>query len=162
MAFGTGLHPTTRGCLTLLQRIGPMPPRVLDVGSGSGVLALAALRLGAGKADCLDTDPVAVETTLANAAANALGDRLGARVGSLPAIPPADPYPLVLANLVAAVLVELAEPLAAHTVVEGRLVASGIIEERAEEVIGALQGAGFVLQQRLDEGEWVSLLMIRE
>jgi ribosomal protein L11 methyltransferase len=162
MAFGTGLHPTTRGCLTLLQRTGPMPLRVLDVGSGSGVLALAALRLGAGAADCLDTDPVAVETTLANAAANALGDRLGARVGSLPAIAPADPYPLVLANLVAAVLVELAELLASHTAVEGRLVTSGIIEERAEEVIGALQGAGFALQQRLDEGEWVSLLMVRE
>lgn len=161
MAFGTGLHPTTRGCLTLLQRIGPMPPRVLDVGSGSGVLALAALRLGADTADCLDTDPVAVETTLANAVANGLGDRLSARVGSLPPIPHADPYPLVLANLVAAVLVELAEGLAAHTDVEGRLVASGIIEGRAEEVIGALAGTGFALQQRFDDGEWASLLMTR-
>jgi ribosomal protein L11 methyltransferase len=161
MAFGTGLHPTTRGCLTLLQSIGPMPPRVLDVGSGSGVLALAALRLGAGTADCLDTDPVAVETTLANAVANGLDDRLSARVGSLPPIPHADPYLLVLANLVAAVLVELAEPLAAHTALEGRLVASGIIEGRGEEVIDALRGAGFALQERLDDGEWVSLLMTR-
>jgi ribosomal protein L11 methyltransferase len=161
MAFGTGLHPTTRGCLTLLQRTGPMPPRVLDVGSGSGILALAALRLGAGMAECMDTDPVAVETTLANAAANGFGDRLTARVGSLPVIPRADPYPLVLANLVASVLVELAEPLAARTAPDGRLVASGIIEGRGEEVIDTLQGAGFALQERLDDGEWVSLLMIR-
>lgn len=161
MAFGTGLHPTTRGCLTLLQRTGPMPPRVLDVGSGSGVLALAALRLGAGTADCLDTDPVAVETTLANAAANRLGDRLNARVGSLPAKPEADPYALVLANLVAAVLVKLAEPLAAHTAADGQLVASGVIEPRASEVIDAVTSAGFALEERLDDGEWVSLRMLR-
>ncbi|TMB55509.1 MAG: methyltransferase, partial [Chloroflexi bacterium] len=72
MAFGTGLHPSTRGCLTLLQRVSPMPSRILDVGSGSGILALAALRLGADRAVCLDTDPVAVEATRANAAANGL------------------------------------------------------------------------------------------
>jgi ribosomal protein L11 methyltransferase len=161
MAFGTGLHPTTRGCLTLLQRTGPMPPRVLDVGSGSGVLALAALRLGAGSADCLDTDPVAVETTLANAAANGLGERIAARAGSLPDAPEADPYPLVLANLVAAVLVDRAEALAAHAAAAGQLVASGIIEERASEVSGALQDAGFTLGERLDDGEWVSLRMVR-
>ena len=79
MAFGTGLHPTTRGCLTLLQEISPMPPVVLDVGSGSGILALAALRLGAERAVCYDTDPLAVEATLANAAANDLADRVTAQ-----------------------------------------------------------------------------------
>lgn len=161
MAFGTGLHPTTRGCLTLLQRSAPMPSRVLDVGTGSGILALAALRLGADHADCLDTDPAAVEATLANAAANSLSECVAARIGSLPTVPEGEPYPLVLANLVATVLVELAEPLAAHTVLGGRLVASGIIDGRAVEVIGALQSAGFVLDDRLDGGEWVSLLMTR-
>jgi ribosomal protein L11 methyltransferase len=161
MAFGTGLHPTTRGCLTLLQRTGPMPSRVLDVGSGSGILALAALRLGAGHADCLDTDAVAIETTLANAAANGLGDRITAQFGSLPPAPEGEPYPLVLANLVAAVLVELALPLAAHTAGGGQLVAGGIIEGRANEVMGALQAAGFALDERLDDDEWVSLGMVR-
>jgi ribosomal protein L11 methyltransferase len=161
MAFGTGLHPTTRACLTLLQRAGPMPPRVLDVGSGSGILALAALRLGAGFADCLDTDPVAVEATLANAAANGLGDRVAARVGSLPPAPEGGPYPLVLANLVAAVLVELAVPLAAHTAAGGQLVASGVIVERGSEVGGALHAAGFLVEERLDDGEWVSLRLGR-
>jgi ribosomal protein L11 methyltransferase len=61
MAFGTGLHPTTRGCLMLLQRLEPMPARVLDVGTGSGILGLAALRLGAEQVLALDTDPVAVD-----------------------------------------------------------------------------------------------------
>jgi ribosomal protein L11 methyltransferase len=161
MAFGTGLHPTTRGCLTLLQRIGPMPPRVLDVGSGSGILALAALRLGASHADCLDTDPVAVETSLANATSNGMSQRMTARIGSLPPEPTPDPYPLVLANLVAALLIELAAGLATHTAGGGTLIAGGIIEGRAAEVAAALDAAGFVLRERLDEGEWVSLRTTR-
>jgi ribosomal protein L11 methyltransferase len=156
MAFGTGLHPTTRGCLTLLQEISPMPPVVLDVGSGSGILALAALRLGAERAVCYDTDPLAVEATLANAAANGLADRVSANLGSLPPKPSGEPYRLVLANLVAAVLIDLAEALAAHTASGGMLLASGIIEGRADEVVTALTAAGFVLHNRLDDGEWTS------
>jgi ribosomal protein L11 methyltransferase len=161
MAFGTGLHPTTRGCLTLLQEISPMPPVVLDVGSGSGILALAALRLGAERAVCYDTDPLAVEATLTNAAANDLADRVTANLGSLPPRPVGAPYPLVLANLVAAVLIDLAEPLTAHTAPGGTLLASGIIDIRAEEVLNVLTAAGFVLHSRLDDGEWVSLRLRR-
>ena len=157
MAFGTGLHPTTRGCLTLLQEISPMPPLVLDVGSGSGILALAALRLGAERAVCYDTDPLAVEATLANAEANGLADRVTAHPGSLPAAPTGNPFQLVLANLVAAVLVDLAEALAAHSAPGGTLLASGIIESRADEVLASLTARGFLLDRRLDDGEWVSL-----
>ena len=157
MAFGTGLHPTTRGCLTLLQGVGPMPPAVLDVGSGSGILALAALRLGAERTVCYDTDPLAVAATRANAEANDLAERVTVHAGSLPATPAREAYPLVLANLVAAVLIELAAPLAAHTAPGGVLLASGIIEGRADEVLAALTGAGFALEGRLDDGEWVSL-----
>ncbi|MEP7040052.1 MAG: 50S ribosomal protein L11 methyltransferase [Chloroflexota bacterium] len=157
MAFGTGLHPTTRGCLTLLQSISPMPAVVLDVGSGSGILALAALRLGAERAVCYDTDPLAVEATVANSAANGLADRVTALAGSLPPTPPREPYQLVLANLVASVLIDLAAPLAAHTAPGGTLLASGVIEGRADEVVAALTDAGFALEGRLDDGEWVSL-----
>ena len=157
MAFGTGLHPTTRGCLTLLQSISPMPPVLLDVGSGSGILALAALRLGAEHAVCYDTDPLAVELTLANAAANDLAGRVTAQVGSLTAAPVGEAYPLVLANLVAAVLIDLAQPLAANTAPGGTLLASGIIDGRAEEVLADLTDVGFALEGRLDDGEWVSL-----
>jgi ribosomal protein L11 methyltransferase len=156
MAFGTGLHPTTRGCLTLLQQVAPMPSEVLDVGSGSGILAIAALRLGAGRAVCLDTDTLAVQASTENARRNGLGDRLEAREGSLAATAERR-YPLVLANLVAAVLVELAPRLAAHTDHDGVLLASGIIAPRAGEVLAALAVAGFGLEARLDDGEWVSL-----
>ena len=161
MAFGTGLHPTTRGCLALLQRIGPMPPRALDVGSGSGILALAALRLGVGHVDCLDTDAEAVRAALANAAANDLADRVTVTRGTLPASAADAPYPLVLANLVAALFVELAPRLAAHLAPNGTLVVSGIILERQGEVEDALRGAGLHVDERLRDGDWVSLRVTR-
>ena len=163
MAFGTGLHPTTRGCLELLQRMKPMPATVLDVGSGSGILGIAAIRLGAQHVVALDTDPVAVDATAANAAANGVGDRLETREGTVgrPPVNPAERFPLVLANLVAALLVELAEGLTAHVEEGGTLIASGIIAPRGDEVVTALQAAGSVVVERLEDGEWLSLRMRR-
>ena len=160
MAFGTGLHPTTRGCLRLLQRLRPMPSAVLDVGSGSGILALAVLKLGAESALCLDTDAAAVEATRANAAANGLEGRLEARHGSLPSEPSAS-FPLVVANLVAGLLVELAPRLAAHAEPGAALLAGGIIDHRAGGAIEALTAAGLVVRERIDEDEWVSLRLER-
>jgi ribosomal protein L11 methyltransferase len=163
MAFGTGLHPTTRACLRFLQSIGPMPPQVLDVGSGSGILALAALRLGAERVHCLDTDPAAIEATLANAARNGLADRVVAELGSLPAtLGRHVRYPLVVANLVAAVLIELAAALAAHVAADGMLIAGGIIDTRAQEVEAALAAAGLRLERRDEAGEWVTFLLRHE
>lgn len=156
MAFGTGLHPTTRGCLHLLQQIGPMPADVLDVGCGSGILALAALRLGARRAVGVDTDPLAVAATRENAGRNGLGDRMIAVEGTIPDTPEAR-HPLVLANLVAAVLIELASRLAAHLAPGGVLLASGIIEPREPEVTTAMRAAALVVADRRVDGEWVSL-----
>ena len=158
MAFGTGLHPTTRGCLELLQELSPMPERVLDVGCGSGILALAALRLGARSAVGLDTDPLAVEATTANAERNGLAGRITATTGTLPEHP-TERYPLVLANLVAAVLVELARRLAAHLASDGVLLASGIIAPKANEVLAAFEAAGLQSRRRQNDGEWVSLVV---
>ncbi len=156
MAFGTGLHPTTRACLGLLQQVAPMPARVLDVGSGSGILALAALRLGAETAVGYDTDPLAVDAARANAERNGLGERLEVRPGSLDEVAE-ERFALVLANLVAALLVDLAPRLAAHLAPGGVLIASGIIAERAGEVVEALGAAGLTVTERRDDGEWVAL-----
>jgi ribosomal protein L11 methyltransferase len=156
MAFGTGLHPTTRGCLAMLQELSPMPRGVLDVGSGSGILGLAALRLGAERVDAVDLDPESVRATLQNAARNDLAGRVHAREGTLD-VEPAERYALVLANLVAAVLIDLAPRLAAHVTREGVLIAGGIIEPRATAVVDALGDAGLIVGERRDDGEWVSL-----
>jgi ribosomal protein L11 methyltransferase len=158
MAFGTGLHPTTRSCLELLQRIQPLPGRMLDVGTGSGVLALAALRLGAGSAVGYDTDPLAVDAAQANAERNALADRFEVRLGTMPP-EPEERFPLVLANLVAAVLVDLAPRLAARLEAGGALIAGGIIGERAGEVAAALETAGLSVVEHRADDEWVTLLV---
>jgi ribosomal protein L11 methyltransferase len=156
MAFGTGLHPTTRACLEVLQEVGPMPAAVLDVGCGSGILALAALRLGAGRAVGIDTDPRAIAASRQNAKRNGLAGRFEACEGTLP--PAAgERYALVLANLVAAVLVDLAPALAAHLAADGTLVAGGIIESRCDEVVTAMRAAGLEAVERRVDGEWVAL-----
>lgn len=160
MAFGTGMHPTTRGCLALLQAITPMPDRVLDVGCGSGILAIAAVLLGAERAEGLDTDPLAISATLENAERNGLAGRVSASVGSLSSNAAAR-YPLILANLVAAVLVDLAPRLAAHLAQDGTLLASGIIEPKAAAVEEAMVRAGLRVDERLDDGEWVTLRLGR-
>lgn len=160
MAFGTGLHPTTRGCLSLLQELSPLPERVLDVGCGSGILSLAALRLGADRAVGLDTDPLAIDATLANADRNGLRRRVEASVGTLSGAPE-QRFPLIVANLVAAVLVELAPRLAAHLAPGGTLLASGIIEPRADAVVAAMADARLHVVGRREDGDWVSLRLER-
>ena len=157
MAFGTGLHPTTRACLEMLQQVDP-PERLLDVGCGSGILALAALRLGAGRAVGVDTDPLAVEASRANAELNGLAPRFLVHHGTIE-VAGRDRHPLIVANLVAAVLVTAAPDLAARLAPGGTLLAGGIIEGRASEVIGAMRDAGLDVANRRDDGEWVALAL---
>jgi ribosomal protein L11 methyltransferase len=163
MAFGTGLHPTTRLCLAALEALADRgdveQARVLDVGCGSGILAIAALNLGATDAYGVDTDPIAIESTLANARRNRLMRRIQARVGSLPSQQP--PFDVVLANLIAGVLVPLASPLRDELRPGGTLLASGIFIDREAEVATAFEAAGLAIRERSAEGEWVALTAIR-
>jgi len=166
MAFGTGLHPTTRLCLAGIERWadegflarGAAPDgraRLLDVGCGSGVLAIAAGLLGAGELVGVDTDSIAIEATVANARRNRLARRLRARRGSLPS--GAGPFDLVAANLIASLLVALAADLAAELRPGGRLMASGIFIDREGDVRSAFEAAGLRIVRRDGEGEWVAL-----
>jgi ribosomal protein L11 methyltransferase len=159
MAFGTGLHPTTRLCLAGLE---PMADegrlagaRVLDVGCGSGILAIAALKLGAAAALGVDTDPIAVEATLANARRNGLARRTRAAVGTLPSRQA--PFDVVLANLIAGVLVPLAPLLREELRRGGTILASGIFVDREAEVRAAFAAASLTITGRRAEGDWVAL-----
>jgi ribosomal protein L11 methyltransferase len=159
MAFGTGLHPTTRLCLAALERLaddGRLDgARVLDVGCGSGILAIAAIRLGAASALGVDTDPIAIEATLANSRRNRLGRRVQARAGSIPT--GERPFDVVVANLIAGVLVPLAPSLHAELRPGGSLVASGIFVDREAEVGTAFEVAGLEPTDRSVDGDWIAL-----
>jgi ribosomal protein L11 methyltransferase len=165
MAFGTGLHPTTRLCLAGLERWADEGliegARVLDVGCGSGILAIAAARLGARSAHGVDTDPNAVDATRANARRNRVARRVSAVRGSVPSVDgrgaAPGPFDLVLANLIASLLTDLAEPLAASVTPGGRLLASGIFIDREAQVTHAFGAAGLRIVRRDQETDWVLL-----
>jgi ribosomal protein L11 methyltransferase len=163
MAFGTGLHPTTRLCLAAVESAADRGlldgARVLDVGCGSGILAIAAAKLGAAAVLGVDTDPIAVEATIANAARNGLADRILGRPGSLPSSEPG--FDLVLANLIASVLIALAAPLRDELRPGGTLLASGIFEDREADVRAAFGSVGLTVTERTAEGEWVALEVLR-
>lgn len=161
MAFGTGLHPTTRLCLEALEAVADRGPlgRALDVGCGSGILSIAAVKLGATRSLGVDIDPIAIEATLANARRNRVGRLVRAREGSIPSGD--GPFDLVLANLIAGVLVEHAANLAAELTRGGILVASGIFIDREPEVRIAFEGAGFEIAGRRHETDWVALEAVR-
>jgi ribosomal protein L11 methyltransferase len=158
-AFGTGLHPTTRLCLAALESLadrgGVEGRAVLDVGCGSGILAIAAIRLGAASALGIDTDPIAIEATTANARRNRIARRIRAREETVPT--GEGPFDVVLANLIASLLVRLAPALRAELAPTGTLVASGIFADREGAVCEAFERAGLRVTDRTAEGDWVAL-----
>jgi ribosomal protein L11 methyltransferase len=156
--FGTGLHPTTRLCLLALADLVGPATELLDVGTGSGILAIGAGRLGARRVLGLDVDGAAVAIALANAERNGLA--LEAWHGPLDTLPAAD-FDLVAANLLAGLVVQLAPELARRTRPGGLLVASGILAEQADEVAAALVCAGFDEPERRQSGDWVALVARR-
>ncbi len=167
MAFGTGHHGTTLGCLRALDGLaegGFEAGNVIDVGCGTAVLAMAAAHLWDVKALATDIDAVAVEVAEANVAANGLGGRVscvGAAGFDHPRIAAGAPYDLVLANILMGPLVDLAKPMAAHTAAGAAAILSGVLTTQADDLAAAYSDAGFGLSRREDIGEWSTLVLTR-
>lgn len=154
-AFGTGTHPTTQLCLRALEdAVGNYDaPLVFDVGTGSGILAIAAVLLGAAHVEACDIDPVSVEATTENATRNQVADKIRTQVGGVEVIEgEAD---VVVANILAEVIAPIAPDLAARTKPGGAVLASGIIRARQAMVEEAFETAGLVVLRVEYQGEWV-------
>ncbi len=168
VAFGTGHHGTTAGCLIAFDRLlsqGAAPARVADVGCGTGVLALAAAAtLPDAAIVASDIDAVAVEVTLANAAVNGLEGRLtvveAAGFGH-PALAEGRPFDLIFANILKGPLIALAPALAARLAPGGRAILSGLLVTQAEDVLAAYAAEGLRLAARDDLGDWATLTLER-
>ena len=164
MTFGTGSHATTRLCLTALEQAVQGGEKVLDLGCGSGILSIAALKLGADTALAVDIDDKSLDVAYENAAMNGIGrdrytvlagdiltdEALKARIGG--------GYDIVLANIVADVIIALAPAVHPLLKAGGYFLCSGIIDDRAEEVAGKLRSAGLTIQETYSADGWFSYL----
>ncbi|HZH43779.1 MAG TPA: 50S ribosomal protein L11 methyltransferase [Lysobacter sp.] len=161
LAFGSGTHPTTALCLEWLDALASAGAlagaRVLDFGCGSGILALAALKLGAAAADGVDNDPQALTATRDNAERNGVGERLTVFA---PEQAPAATYPVVVANILASALIELADVLAARVAPGGRIALSGILAGQEDEVI-ARYAAAFTDLRADRRDDWMRVTGVR-
>ena len=160
MAFGTGTHDTTKLCLQMLEDSITPETVQLDIGTGSGILAVASLLLGAKSAVGVDIDEVAVRVAKENAAANGISDRATFHAGDL-AEKVSGKFNLVTANIVADVIMRLIPDLDRFLTDDGLFLASGIIDTREQEVLDALTAAGYRLVRREESGGWVAFLAQR-
>jgi ribosomal protein L11 methyltransferase len=165
MAFGTGVHPTTRMCVEQVEQKVQPGMRVLDVGAGSGILALAAAKLGAQSVYAIDNSSVAVESTRENVKMNGLEDKIETVLGILDeseAERMAGQYDLVLANIIAHIIGSIANELARVLAPEGLLIVSGIIEARRPDAEGPLLAAGLELVEEMRIDDWLCLVYRRK
>ena len=157
MAFGTGTHETTSLCLETLDSLVKGGERVLDIGTGSGILAIAALKLGAGSAEGVDIDPMCVRTAGENAARNGVADRFKVLVGDL-SDKASGQYNIITANIVAAAILSLAPHVPVLMAPDARFIASGIIDERKDEVLAGLRAAGLAPVEVKEKRGWVCII----
>jgi ribosomal protein L11 methyltransferase len=158
MAFGTGNHPTTRLCIELMQELVTGPINMLDLGTGSGILAITGAKLGARMVTASDIDPVAVRSAQANVAANNVtktvlvteADLLQGQTGAV--------YDLVVANIIADIIVKLGPAVPAVLKADGVFLASGIIAERSDQVAQVLTDAGLIVERTVPRDGWVAIV----
>jgi ribosomal protein L11 methyltransferase len=164
MAFGTGTHPTTQLCLAFIEEYTPRGVDVIDVGCGSGILSVAALKLGARQALGVDIDDAAIKSSEENAVANGVADHLLLGVGSVKDIVDGkfafSKAPLVLANILAPVIIRLFDAGLGDLIApKGVLILSGILAEQADGVIAAAENHGLKLVNKKQMGDWVALVV---
>jgi ribosomal protein L11 methyltransferase len=160
MAFGTGHHETTYMCLAALERLPLAGARLLDYGTGTGILAILAARLGAAEVEAVDIEEEAYRNTVENAALNGVSAQIVARCGTLDAIEGRD-FDGVLANINRNVILASLDRLAALTRPGGWLLVSGILEEDGTVVRDAAEVAGFEVRERQQRGKWLCIEFIR-
>jgi ribosomal protein L11 methyltransferase len=166
LAFGTGHHGTTRGCLLLLGEVlrSRAPKRVLDLGTGTGVLAIAAAKALRRRVLASDIDPVSVRVARDNARLNGVGNLVEAICAtgfSAPQFAARGPFDLVLANILANPLRQMATPMAAHLAPSASVILSGLLPYQAQGVIASYRARGVILRRHLKIDGWSSLLMQR-
>jgi ribosomal protein L11 methyltransferase len=160
MAFGTGTHPTTQMCLQALEELipaFPSPPSVLDVGTGSGILAITAQKLGVKSVLALDLDPVAIESARKNATANQVNGGIEFRVGSLGGMRRV--FDIVVANLLPQELLKVTSPLAKRISSRGLLIISGILRKQRGEIAEALHEEGLKVLLSMERKGWVCMVL---
>jgi ribosomal protein L11 methyltransferase len=167
MAFGTGHHGTTLGCLLAFDALltaGQSPARVLDVGCGTAVLAMAAAAVLPARVWASDIDPVAIDVARANLAANGLADRVTCLVASgfdAPQMQAAGPFDLIFANILKGPLISLAPDIAGNLAAGGYVILSGILNEQAAEVVTTYQAQGLTLHTSRAITDWTTLVLHR-
>jgi ribosomal protein L11 methyltransferase len=163
MAFGTGTHPTTQMCLQAMEELIPSfsrSPSLLDFGTGSGILAFAAQKLGAGRTLAVDIDPVAVRCARENARANRLSRRIEFRTGSAEGLRPR--FDMVMANLLPQELLKTASLLARRVSSRGVLVISGILKGQKKEIAEAFAEEGLAVESSREKEGWICLTLRKQ
>lgn len=160
MAFGTGEHESTKMCLMFLQALGVEDKSVIDVGTGSGILALASARLGAKSVEAYDIDDNAVKAAKENSELNGLSDKIYVANANL-LDKTTGRFDIVLANITADVLITLSQSLGDYMKKDGVVIVSGIILKRENDVKDAFVKAGFEVAERMNMGEWVAFRLTK-
>ena len=157
MAFGTGTHETTRLCSQCLEKYVKTGDKVLDVGSGTGILSIIAAKLGAENLVACDVDDIAVRVTLENCIINNVQDKIHVLKGTLNDIKK-EKYDIIVANILADIIIGISESIPYYLKKNGYFIASGIIKARKDDVIDACNNAGIVYETIMDLGEWVAIV----